>query len=77
MINDDNNYYILRVSHQTKNKEITPCVIYSESLQQVDEMVSFTDKKTKKELLVKESRQKSLNPDLSGFRLMFLLSFFQ
>lgn len=48
------------------------------SLQQVDEMVSFTDKKTKKEITCprNQGKKEDLNPDLSGFRLMFSLSCF-
>lgn len=45
------------------------------SLQQVDEMVSFTDKKTKKEITCprNQGKKEDLNPDLSGFKAHVLI----
>ena len=45
------------------------------SLQQVDEMVSFTNKKIKKEITCPgyQGKKEDLNPDLSGFKACVLI----
>ena len=58
MINYDNNYYIPRVSCQTKNKKITQCVIYFGLYNKLMRWSLLQIRKLRKKLLVQGIKAK-------------------